>query len=109
MILTTVVVSVRSKSRSSEQCNQLEETTSNNLTSNSSRLHMSFGNMNIPRKDDMDREDEEENIYANVDPINDSDVRTETENSQTPQHTGTEINLIITHTHTHTHLSHTSN
>ncbi|XP_039538679.1 C-type lectin domain family 4 member M-like [Pimephales promelas] len=45
---------------------------------------MSYGNMNIPRKDDMDREDEEENIYANVDPINDSDVRTETENSQTP-------------------------
>jgi len=30
----------------------------------------------------MDREDEEENIYANVDPINDSNVRTETENSQ---------------------------
>jgi len=59
---------------------------------------MSYGNMNIPRKDDMDREDEEEmTIYANVDPINDSDVRTETENSQTPQDTGTEINFIITH------------
>ncbi|XP_039538634.1 C-type lectin domain family 10 member A-like [Pimephales promelas] len=53
---------------------------------------MSYGNMNIPRKDDMDREDEEEmTIYANVDPINDSDVRTETENSQTPQHTGSGI------------------
>ncbi|XP_056124412.1 asialoglycoprotein receptor 1-like [Rhinichthys klamathensis goyatoka] len=52
---------------------------------------MSHGNMNIPRKDDMDREDEEEmNIYANVDPINGSDVRTETENSQTPQHTGSD-------------------
>ncbi|XDV31253.1 hypothetical protein PO909_033986 [Leuciscus waleckii] len=44
--------------------------------------------MNIPRKDCMDREDEEEmNIYANADPINGSDVRTETENSQTPQDT----------------------
>ncbi|XDV31274.1 hypothetical protein PO909_033996 [Leuciscus waleckii] len=52
---------------------------------------MSYGNMNIPRKDGMDREDEEEmNIYANVDPINGSDVRTETENSQTPQHTGSD-------------------
>ncbi|KAK7153565.1 hypothetical protein R3I94_007066 [Phoxinus phoxinus] len=47
--------------------------------------------MNIPRKDGMDRKDEEEmNIYANVDPINGSDVRTETENSQTPQHTGSD-------------------
>ncbi|XP_077095372.1 uncharacterized protein LOC143746938 isoform X2 [Siphateles boraxobius] len=52
---------------------------------------MSYGNMNIPRKDGMDREDEEEmNIYANVDPINSSNVRTETENSQTPQHTGSD-------------------
>ncbi|CAM4608140.1 unnamed protein product [Leuciscus chuanchicus] len=47
--------------------------------------------MNIPRKDGMDREDEEEmNIYANVDPINGSDVRTETKNSQTPQDTGSD-------------------
>ncbi|XP_056124451.1 C-type lectin domain family 17, member A-like [Rhinichthys klamathensis goyatoka] len=47
--------------------------------------------MNIPRKDGMDREDEEEmDIYANVDPINGSDVRTEAENSQTPQHTGSD-------------------
>ncbi|CAM4608157.1 unnamed protein product [Leuciscus chuanchicus] len=52
---------------------------------------MSHGNMNIPRKDCMDREDEEEmNIYANADPINGSDVRTETENSQTPQDTGSD-------------------
>ncbi|KAK7168527.1 hypothetical protein R3I93_004748 [Phoxinus phoxinus] len=52
---------------------------------------MSYGNMNIPRKDGMDRKDEEEmNIYDNVDPINGSDVRTETENSQTPQHTGSD-------------------
>ncbi|KAK7153564.1 hypothetical protein R3I94_007065 [Phoxinus phoxinus] len=52
---------------------------------------MSYGNMNIPRKDGMDRKDEKEiNIYANVDPINCSDVRTETENSQTPQHTGSD-------------------
>ncbi|CAM4608253.1 unnamed protein product [Leuciscus chuanchicus] len=55
------------------------------------RLNMSYGNMNIPRKDGMDREDEEEmNIYANVDPISSSYVRTETENSQTPQHTGSD-------------------
>ncbi|CAM4608277.1 unnamed protein product [Leuciscus chuanchicus] len=52
---------------------------------------MSHDNMNIPRKDGMDREDEEEmHIYANADPINGSDVRTETENSQTPQHTGSD-------------------
>ncbi|XP_048013420.1 CD209 antigen-like protein B [Megalobrama amblycephala] len=52
----------------------------------------SYGNMNIPSfTHGMDREDEEEmNIYANVDPINSFGVRTETENSkrhQTPQHT----------------------
>ncbi|XP_051763536.1 hepatic lectin-like [Ctenopharyngodon idella] len=52
--------------------------------------------MNIPGKHRMDREDEKEmNIYANADPINSFDVRTETENSdtkrhQTPQHTGSD-------------------
>ncbi|XP_067300856.1 uncharacterized protein [Pseudorasbora parva] len=85
------------KGRSSEQCKPFEETISNNLTSNSSRLNMSYyGNMNVPRNHDMDREDEEEmNVYCNVDPISSSEVRTETANSdtkshQTPQHTGSD-------------------
>ncbi|XP_067266170.1 C-type lectin domain family 4 member E-like [Chanodichthys erythropterus] len=53
-----------------------------------------YGNMDIQHE--MDREDDEEmNIYINVDPINSSHVRTETENSetkrqQTPQHTGSD-------------------
>ncbi|XP_077098897.1 uncharacterized protein LOC143750007 isoform X8 [Siphateles boraxobius] len=74
-----------------------EETTNNNLTFNTRRLNMSFyGNMNFLGKHGMDREDEEEmNIYANTDPINSFDGRTETENSetkrhQTPQHTGSD-------------------
>ncbi|XP_048012653.1 CD209 antigen-like protein C [Megalobrama amblycephala] len=50
-----------------------------------------YGNINIPDTHGMDSEDEEEtNIYANADPINCFEVRTETENSkrhQTPQHT----------------------
>ncbi|XP_048037464.1 killer cell lectin-like receptor subfamily F member 1 [Megalobrama amblycephala] len=80
------------KRRSVEWSSLLEETTSNNLTFNSSRLNMSsYGKMNIPGKHWMDREDEKEmNIYANVDPINSFDVRIETENTkrhQTPQHT----------------------
>ncbi|XP_051746565.1 CD209 antigen-like protein C isoform X3 [Ctenopharyngodon idella] len=55
-----------------------------------------YDNINIPGTHGMDREDEEEmNIYANADPINSFDVRTETENSdtkrhQTPQHTGSD-------------------
>ncbi|XP_051763530.1 killer cell lectin-like receptor subfamily F member 1 isoform X4 [Ctenopharyngodon idella] len=82
------------KRRSVEWCSLLEETTSNNLTFNSSRRNTSsYGKMNIPGKHRMDREDEKEmKIYANIDPINSFDVRTETENSdtkrhQTPQHT----------------------
>ncbi|XP_051746567.1 CD209 antigen-like protein C isoform X4 [Ctenopharyngodon idella] len=53
----------------------------------------SYGNINIPGTHGMDSEDEEEmNIYANIDPINSFDFRTETKNSdtkrhQTPQHT----------------------
>ncbi|XP_039522133.1 uncharacterized protein LOC120475499 isoform X2 [Pimephales promelas] len=55
---------------------------------------MSYGNMKIPRRHGMDREDDEEgNIYANTDPINSLDVGEETENLDTnrhqkPQHTG---------------------
>ncbi|KAK9969975.1 hypothetical protein ABG768_028116 [Culter alburnus] len=83
------------KSRSSQHCNPLEVSASNNLTFNSNRPNMSYyGNMGIEHE--MDREDDEEmNIYINVDPINSSHVRTETENSetkrqQTPQHTGSD-------------------
>ncbi|XDV54159.1 hypothetical protein PO909_022513 [Leuciscus waleckii] len=43
-----------------------------------------YSNMNIPGKKGLDREDEEEmNIYANTDPVNSFNVRTETENSET--------------------------
>ncbi|ROI60064.1 C-type lectin domain family 17, member A [Anabarilius grahami] len=55
-----------------------------------------YGNINIPDTHGMDSEDEEEtNIYANADPINSFEVRTEKENSdskrhQTPQHTGSD-------------------
>ncbi|KAK2871165.1 hypothetical protein Q8A67_023692 [Cirrhinus molitorella] len=53
-----------------------------------------YGNINIYGKHGMDEEKEVEmNIYANEDPVNSHDVRTETENSdtrrhQTPKHTG---------------------
>ncbi|KAK9968257.1 hypothetical protein ABG768_002591, partial [Culter alburnus] len=53
-----------------------------------------YGNVNIPGKHEMDRDDEEEmNIYANADPVNSFDVRTETSDTkrhQTLQHTGSD-------------------
>lgn len=57
--------------------------------------------MNIPGTHRMDREDEEiMDIYANADPVNSLDVRTEnsyTERHQTLQHTGDEAPFIIKH------------
>ncbi|XP_067299154.1 hepatic lectin-like [Pseudorasbora parva] len=46
-----------------------------------------YGNMNVPRNHDMDREDEEEmTVYCNADPIS----RSDTKSHQTPQHTGSD-------------------